>query len=90
MTSLPTGRLVTVMVAVVTPAVVESEELPSVVVPLSVNVTDPVGFADPDVGATVAVSVTPWPNVVLVGAAATDVVVDTCDSSRCTARRRSR
>ena len=79
MESVPTGSVVTRMLAVVTPAVVDSVELPSVVVPLSVNVTDPVGFAVPDVGATVAVSVTGCPYVAELGDAMTDVVVDTCD-----------
>ena len=80
MRSVPTGSVVTRMLAVVTPAVVDSEDVPSDVVPLSVNVTEPLGFAEPDVGATVAVSVTGWPYVAVFGDAMTDVVVDTCDN----------
>jgi hypothetical protein len=59
--SLPTGSVVIDSDAVVTPAVVIRGAEPTVVDPLSVNVTVPVGFPTPEVGATVAVSVTSWP-----------------------------
>ena len=49
----PTGSVVTSMLAVVTPSVVDSTEEPSVV-PLTLNVTVPSGSVVPDVGVTVA------------------------------------
>jgi hypothetical protein len=60
MESEPSASVVRSMLAVVTPPLVDRVEEPSVV-PLSANVTVPVGSAAPDVGATVAVSVTLWP-----------------------------
>ena len=53
----PTGNVVRSMLADVTPSVVDSVEEPRFV-PLTVKVTVPSGIAVPDVGATVAVSVT--------------------------------
>ena len=51
------GNVVRSMLAELTPSVVDSTESPSGT-PLRVNETVPSGFAAPDVGVTVAVSVT--------------------------------
>ena len=51
------GSVVSSMLAELTPFVVDTTEVPSGL-PLRMNDTDPSGFAVPDVGLTVAVSVT--------------------------------
>ena len=72
----PTGNVVRSMLVDVTPSVVDSVEEPRFV-PLTVKVTVPSGIAVPDVGATVAVSVTLCPDVDADGDGATLVVVGT-------------
>ena len=67
------------MVAELMPFDVDTTEVPSGV-PLSVNDTAPSGFAVPDVGLTVAVSATLWPDVDVAGDGASVVVVDTGDT----------
>src|SRR5580698_2447565 len=53
----PRGSVVSSMLAELTPSAVDTTEVPSGL-PLSMNDTDPSGSAVPDVGLTVAVSVT--------------------------------
>ena len=48
--------------------------------PSTLKDTDPSGFAVPDVGLTVAVSVTLWPDVDAAGDGTSVVVVDTGDT----------
>ena len=72
----PIGNVVRSMLAVVMPFVVDSTELPSDA-PLRMNETVPSGFAVPNVGATVAVSVTLCPDVDADGDDTRAVVVDT-------------
>ena len=67
------------MLAELTPSAVDTTEVPSGL-PLSMNDTDPSGSAVPDVGLTVAVSVTLWPEVDAAGEGTTAVVVDTGDT----------
>ena len=71
----PTGSVVTSMLAVVTPSVVDNSEVPSVV-PSSVKVTVPSGFDVPEVGVTVAVSVIALTDVDAGGDGTMVVVVD--------------
>ena len=72
----PSGSVVRSMLVDVTPSVVDSVEEPRFV-PLTVKVTLPSGIAVPDVGATVAVSVTLCPDVDADGDGVTLVVVGT-------------
>ena len=71
MVSVPTGSAVVLKLALPPLRVA----VPRTVVP-TLNVTVPVGVPKPDeLGATVAVKVTDWPNTEDVGAAVTEVVV---------------
>src|ERR1700722_15553505 len=73
------GSVVSSMLAELTPFVVDTTDVPSGF-PLRMNDTAPSGFAVPDVGLTVAVSVTLWPDVDAAGDGTSAVVVDTGDT----------
>ena len=72
----PRGNVVRSMLADVTPSVVDNIEVPSAVA-VEAERDGAVGAAVPVVGATVAVSVTLWPDVDADGDGTTLVVVDT-------------